>query len=781
MKIKRLYLKAFRGATKPLTLDFDPGKNISMIFGENGNGKSTITDAFDSLCNSTIGSLQDKSSVDKTYIRSLGAQKSDLKIELTTDTSVFRGTHSPTSNILIKNPSTGLPIVKSLRRSLIIGLIDSKPSQRYDALKAYLDIDLVFKSEESLRKAVRNIESDVQRFVSILTESKGILSNIWEDEGKPDGDYMKWAEQESNKDISEENKNHKELKAILDKWGEINRAQISIDQSLNENARVEKQIESLEEELEILESEAGDNQKQLLNVLKEAEKFIDATDPLESCPVCNSSIEREDVLQSLQTQINSMNELDRVTKALQSLRRTEDNNKAVISNKLSDFRDYIKRLKELLEIDCDIDFSDSMNILDEILLKDESIEAFDFMDNSKEEFKDVITEVNDNAESIKKTIERFNAIKRHYDSIVDNEKKAENTQSLLKIAKASLEIADTKRKEFIDNELDSISSVVEGLYSKLHPGEGLGGIKLFLKPNMKNSIELTANFHSASVTPQSIYSESHLDTLGICIFIALAKKYSSSDAILVLDDVVMSVDENHLDRFIDVLHDVSSNFAHVIIATHYRPWRDRYRNNRAPASKVQLIELREWSKENGIRLQNGKIALDELEQLLDPATDFHRENISSFSGRILENILDFITILFSSKLPRKPRNDFQLRELLDGLSKKLLKVFKVQHMKPNGDGTFSNSEVDNEVEMKAIIDRLKQLSAVRNQVGAHYNFDGSLVSDPDVKEFGKLTLEFAKLLVCPENGSLPDKDKSGSYLETRSGSIKLFPVKEPSN
>nr|MBA3284761.1 hypothetical protein [Nitrosopumilus sp.] len=66
-----------------------------------------------------------------------------------------------------------------------------------------------------------------------------------------------------------------------------------------------------------------------------------------------------------------------------------------------------------------------------------------------------------------------------------------------------------------------------------------------------------------------------------------------------------------------------------------------------------------------------------------------------------------------------------------------------------------------------------------NQVGAHFNFDGSLVSDGDIEDFGKATVEFAELLICPDCGALPDRNKSGSYWETKTGSIKLFPLIEP--
>ena len=36
-KIQNIKLKYFRGATKPLQINFDPKKSMVMIFGENGH------------------------------------------------------------------------------------------------------------------------------------------------------------------------------------------------------------------------------------------------------------------------------------------------------------------------------------------------------------------------------------------------------------------------------------------------------------------------------------------------------------------------------------------------------------------------------------------------------------------------------------------------------------------------------------------------------------------------------------------------------------------------
>ncbi|MFN3333681.1 MAG: AAA family ATPase, partial [Caldilinea sp.] len=50
-RIERLTLKHFRGGCKPVTFEFAKDKNIVLVFGENGTGKSTLVDALDFICN----------------------------------------------------------------------------------------------------------------------------------------------------------------------------------------------------------------------------------------------------------------------------------------------------------------------------------------------------------------------------------------------------------------------------------------------------------------------------------------------------------------------------------------------------------------------------------------------------------------------------------------------------------------------------------------------------------------------------------------------------------
>ena len=191
------------------------------------------------------------------------------------------------------------------------------------------------------------------------------------------------------------------------------------------------------------------------------------------------------------------------------------------------------------------------------------------------------------------------------------------------------EVVSSTRKTFVSEVLKEISTEVERLYSKLHPDENVGGIRLSLDVERFGSLHLHGDFHTAKgIAPQSLFSESHLDTLGLCVFLALAKRYKTEDTLIILDDVLTSVDSAHLDRFIELIHEEEQHFSQVILTTHYRPWRDRYRNHRAPGNKVHFIELRPWTLPEGIRIQGMKLDLGELKDALR-ATSFDRQNVAA--------------------------------------------------------------------------------------------------------------------------------------------------------
>ena len=153
------------------------------------------------------------------------------------------------------------------------------------------------------------------------------------------------------------------------------------------------------------------------------------------------------------------------------------------------------------------------------------------------------------------------------------------------------------------------------------------------------------------------------------------------------------------------------------------------------------------------------------------ATPFDRQVSSGKAGVILESVLDFLALTYRLNLPRSPVPKYTLGELLNATSK-LRKSLMIKII--DGAGTLLS-----EYDIKPIFDKLDSITWIRNEVGCHWNMNAGLLSDADVKDFAKSTIELCESLTCNGCGSIPNKDKSGSYWQCHCGKLQMFPLKMP--
>src|SRR3546814_10024695 len=83
-----------------------------------------------------------------------------------------------------------------------------------------------------------------------------------------------------------------------------------------------------------------------------------------------------------------------------------------------------------------------------------------------------------------------------------------------------------------------------------------------------------------------------------------AEREAPENKLLVLDDVLGSVDEPHVDRIIEMIYDVISKFRHCVVTTHYGPWRHKYRWGWLKNGQCQFVELSRRSEEHTSELQS---------------------------------------------------------------------------------------------------------------------------------------------------------------------------------
>lgn len=779
MKLQRLQINAFRGATKPLTIDFDSKRPITMVFGENGNGKSSISDALICLCTDSIGSLTDKSSVDKKFLRALNSTTAEVSISLQTTIGEFTAQLNPNGTTFTKTPADGLPRVRHMRRKQVTKLLDAEPSERYTELQEYIDVGEILKCETTLRVLEKELKISLNSQNAVAKEAERVLSTIWEKEGKPGVSWEDWSEQEASRDIIELNQKLTALDSFLDHWKKAYNGIEVYRTAISQERDAWRIFTTAKEALERFVRDNPDNNISLIQLLTEAQKYIKPVLDLKNCPVCGKDTDREELIIRIDEQVKNMrqlNELNQVlTKARNAYNATSTNLTAAEKICFDQFKAFCDAQLETVKKY----MSESEEIFSGFIILTSQAEQTAYLKEHLSAFHVTNTTFGVDQKEIDSQVKQHNSISTQYTSLLNARSSVEGIETKLQTARDVLTLVEITRKEFINEELLSISGTVEELYMKIHPTESIGSVKMSLNLNYKHSIDIHARFQDLEkITPQSLYSESHLDTLGLCIFLALAKKYHEPNTILILDDVMMSVDHSHLGRVIEVLHEDLDEFAHIIITTHYRPWRELYRHGRAPSSKIQFVELMPWTIERGIRFQNGKVNLEELRENLN-MEQIDRQKLCSLSGVILESIFDFLAVKYQCKMARKPKNEYVLRELTDCLDSKLQKALMVQHIAVDEAGQIIENQIEKETQLQPMIQKIKELAIIRNWVGAHFNPDGFDISDAEVVELAGLTLEFGELLTCPIEGGFPIKSSSGIYHATKSGRIRMLPYAQP--
>jgi len=364
------------------------------------------------------------------------------------------------------------------------------------------------------------------------------------------------------------------------------------------------------------------------------------------------------------------------------------------------------------------------------------------------------------AERLSTRVNQYNALKIWIDGINAEKGKAAVATRLKTGLENALGIVRNKRHEYTQSVLNGIADEANRLYQVVHPGESIGLSKLEIETGRRASVSQKGNFHGHDdVPPQALLSESHMDTLGFCVWLALVKKEKPEDTVLVIDDVFTSVDSVHLTRIVELLTDECENFRQVIVTTHYLNWWQRYGGGATAARNVERIKLARWTFEHGMGCRHQPLDTEELKSVLENRQYPECQAIASKAGIMLEKTLDHITEQFACRVARNPNNEYTLGVLMDGSSDLFRRHLRVSLRHENEDG-----EVWTAVELTTQYQRVKDIEFIRNQVGCHFNLTGLDIADADVINFGEATLELVKGLTCLECGMIPSRtlpDKTG--------------------
>jgi recombinational DNA repair ATPase RecF len=282
----------------------------------------------------------------------------------------------------------------------------------------------------------------------------------------------------------------------------------------------------------------------------------------------------------------------------------------------------------------------------------------------------------------------------------------------------------TVQNAALQSVLDTISADVGKFYAKLHPDESVDNVRLTMVG--EEGVEFQYAFHGREVQPPRKYlSESHLNSLGVVLFLANARIFNKQARFLVLDDIVTSFDTSHRRRLLRLLRDEFSDWQ-IIILTHESVWFEIIKKEMAQHG-WKFHEVRSDGP-NGIVLDDSPASLKEI-----IAQKKGKDDVANDLRKLLEMVLKEICASLEVKVTFR-FNEWNEKRMADELISQLRSTL--------GDKSPDLKKHD-------VFSDLAGSALVANLV-SHDNADKIVGEDIDVllEDIEKLV----SLFTCPECG-----------------------------
>jgi hypothetical protein len=296
------------------------------------------------------------------------------------------------------------------------------------------------------------------------------------------------------------------------------------------------------------------------------------------------------------------------------------------------------------------------------------------------------------------------------------------------------------RQDVAKNLLAEISASVVDLYRAIHPQGDAGDVTdapaIDIQRGGAGTAYVRGKFNGKKVDdPRWVYSDGHLDTVGICVFLAMRRfraKRPSDARLMVLDDIVLSIDLVHAPRLLDVLREQFGDHQ-ILIFTHNGIFFD-FCVSRLPSFSRKVITS--WSIENGPRIGDHASAMERLDEAI--ATSTAQKEIAMAMMALLDEWLGEARFVFSLSIQAKRGEQYTLTEIWQPFVKAL------EEMEKKLKTPIGNT--------KAALAKMKDVARVRNSLGAHENQFAHEYPLAMVQELGRATGDLVKALYCLDCG-----------------------------
>lgn len=795
-KINSLKIRGLRGIKEDLPLELD-GKSV-LIYGDNGSGKSSISDAlewfyydrfyYDRIKHSVSEEIGRGGSIEA--IRNILLDDEEIGSisieytakELNSDKSIYLKKGSLTSDYSNTSPEFKAFRGASAKENLILRYRDLVPfviatkKEKLDELSKVIGFAQVTNTRATLKTAVGDLKRELKTkdFDTQISRQQGHIIENFEHNITSDKQFvdtvnqiikpLKLAKKMTTLDeidgilkLIEQPPDSKiiELQVFYNKVGDL---------AANLPSRLEGIRESYEGYLKQFQDIASDIEKinKLIveKLLTVGIEVLQSTAMIEDkCPLCLQPKDRSELLKELESRIVELGKVKaetlKLSEANESLQEEIDEPYQLTKDLLRDehfqsednkqlrvkaeqlkthFENYLAELK-INVLEGKKPKTSNKLALDQTVLS----EMTNFCKQKSDELK------TSKAGDIRFEVQRKMVVSRNaYSEIKRLQKQKELLESQHAALKSVFSQFIKKQEEALETFLSRLSTDINGLYQFMNPNENIKDIKLIPieEDDELAGITIQFGFYENEVAPPHKYlSDSHLNCLGIAFFLASAIAFNKGNEFLILDDVISSFDSTHRKRFADLLNEKFSDYQ-IILLTHEKNWFDYVAN--VVKGKDWKIATVKWDEGKGVYIDE---PVENVERRIE--AKIRASNIEGLGNDIrqyLEHVLKDIAFNLGVKVSflfNDTNEDRMSYELLSDLKSKI-----------NRHGT-------DELKKKPVIGRLLTSVFIGNKASHDSSFDSKI---GDLRAFWEDVRGLESLFYC-DSASCKDKRVSLKHYD----------------
>ncbi len=801
VKLKRMILKGFRGARKEIWLDFEDDNKGIVLFGNNGNGKSSFSDALEWFFTDRIDYLQREGCGREDYFNRYMPPEEDATVKINFNKNLLgsqkilkrKGGYS-FSNVAadfkdyLKDSSKESFI---LRHHTMREFIDKTKKEKLERVEEIIGFGIVKEIRDTLLKTLNALKDDRQ-LASLrgqLDERKRDLITAIGKVEFQNSDILNYADQlakqcEPSLFITDDSNFKSVIETLNKKFKASDRGkELSKLDDINENLLILTEIEIvLQEANKILTGHNELAKKQETIKASAIEKLYSAAieaiknELVETgkCPICKKPVHTEFLLKSL------TDEIEEINKVLKERNQVIQNAKS-LSSKISSSQNNLlledgevkakfltsktsKKFTDLATL-----LSNYGEILNGIQKSPNAVSLPSFFDlpNIKEEVKEIqqriaqrkkeLSETDDekifyqnvhNLENLYGDYIRYNEINKLIE-IYDGQ--------IISLGKIYQDFENMER-ERVQKVLKAISSDVNDFFRFLHPDDNFDKVELI--PTEGRGIEFKLKYHGEEISPpMKILSEAHLNSLGICLFLASAKHFNKANGFLVLDDVVTSFDADHRRPLARLMSEKFYD-TQFLLFTHDDIWFEILKKD-LPSGRWLFKELTKWTKDNGIDIKDSPMTLKErVRNLLDENDIEGAANKCRFLiEEILKEKCENLGVRGLEFRTGYKNDQREASELINAIT---------SYLKEN--------ETLRDKQSKTIFNHLRASQLITNMGSHHQTLETTSLSRGDIEMVLRDIDEFESLFVCTYCSTEPSRKyshRNSKMKQCQCGNLKI--------